>query len=174
MAQGVNIEVDVARVLQEELARARATIISNMEAAGQRATGRTADSMSVAVEGEGVHYTGLLTARPFFGALETGSRPWSKQYTRKTKDGREVPSPPKFFVDIIDEWATAKGLALSPYLVARKIMTDGSKLYRDGGRTDIFTPVVDTTFKAVAERLFVMFDHTITTSILDTIKQYRK
>ena len=54
------------------------------------------------------------------------------------------------FRAVILEWASRKGIIpadMQPlsfaYVVARKIMNEGSKLYRQGGRKDIFTPEIE-------------------------------
>ena len=128
----------------ERLDDLRKRIIANMDAAGQRATGRTAASLQVERVSENEV---RLVARPFFSALETGSAPWSG------KTGN--PMSAEEFREVIRNWAVAKGLFAAAdkelprfaYLAARKIMREGSRLYRIGGRTDIFTSEV-----AAAER----------------------
>lgn len=157
----MTITTDVQRVLAEELEAGRKAIISNSKRAGQEASGKTYRSMRVEVlpmpEG-GVR--GVLSARPFFAALETGTRPWTTQYK----------TAPKFFAEIIEEWLQDKGLTINPYAVATTIMRKGSKLYRQGGRRDIFTPVVEEVAKNVQERTAGIFQAVIAESVLKYTK----
>lgn len=140
-------------VLREELGLLKDRISENMAAAGQVATGKTQQSMEVSItESEGV-VEGVLLGRKYFGALETGSAPWKTQYFRRTQSGKKIPSAPGAFVEVIRSWIAAKGLSLNPYLVATKIMAEGSKLYRDGGRSDIFTNAINDTIEAVMQRI---------------------
>lgn len=116
-------------VLHKVLADLRQRIIDNMNAAGAYATGKTEQSLHIEVEDDGVGVVGTLSARPYFSALETGTRPWRVQYRR----------PPKFFVDIIREWAEAKGVSAPAGAIAMTIMREGSRLYRQGGRDNIYS-----------------------------------
>lgn len=164
-AQKIEIEAD--RIVAEELERARQRIISNHVAAGQRVTGATADSITVTVTTSGSITAGAMDARGYFAALETGSRPWRNPCYRQTKDGRMLPAPPKWFRDIIAEWLANRGLTdFSPWLVAGKNMTEGSALFRNGGREDIFTPEIPILLDRIADRLAGLFDAQIVESIL--------
>ena len=84
-----------AEVVAEELEALRQRIIANMDAAGQRASGATANSLTPEVTEGSAGITGILWGRSFFSTLEKGSRPWKRQYIR----------PPKFFIDLMAEWA---------------------------------------------------------------------
>lgn len=137
---------EVERIIREELDAMRERLERNMREAQPYppyTTGETASSMKVAVTATGSGVRGELTARPFFEALETGTKPWAKQYK----------SPPPFFVEIIEEWANAKGLSISPWLTARKIMREGSRLFRDGGREDIYSNEIQPTIDRILERI---------------------
>lgn len=68
------IELEADRIVAEELDRARQKIIEHHVAAGQRTTGTTADSITIAVTTNGGVTTGTMDARPYFAALETGTR----------------------------------------------------------------------------------------------------
>lgn len=161
------IETEADRIVAEELDRARKRIIENHVAAGQRVTGATADSISITVTTNGGITVGDMDARGYFAALETGSGPWQHPYYRQTKDGRMLPAPPKWFRDIIAEWLANRGLIdYSPWLVAGKNMTEGSALFREGGREDIFTPEIPDLLDRIARRLAGLFDAQIVESIL--------
>lgn len=125
---------DIEVMLTEVFEQAKRDIIANHERAGQVASGKTRDSLSVEVTSDTTSATATMYGRKYFAALETGSAPWKKQYKH----------PPRPFVETIAKWMTDKGIeGVSAYLVARKIMREGSRLYRDKGRQDIFTPVME-------------------------------
>ena len=147
---------DIEVMLTEVFEQAKRDIIANHERAGQVASGKTRDSLSVEVTSDTTSATATMYGRKYFAALETGSQPWKKQYKH----------PPKPFVETIAKWMVDKGIeGVSAYLVARKIMREGSKLYRDGGRQDIFTPVMSDIEERVDAQLSSIFE-TITTKTL--------
>lgn len=149
----------VDEIIREELEAMRQRVEANMRNAQPYppyTTGETAASMVVSVSPVAGGYHGELTARPFFEALETGTKPWAKQYK----------SPPPFFVEIIEEWATAKGISISPWLTARKIMREGSRLFRDGGREDIYSNEIEPTIERITERIAGIYEVAATESIL--------
>lgn len=147
---------DIEVMLQEVFEQAKRDIIANHERAGQVASGKTRDSLSVEVSSDITSATATMYGRKYFAALETGSAPWKKQYKH----------PPKPFVETIAKWMVDKGIeGVSAYLVARKIMREGSKLYRDGGRQDIFTPVMEDIEQRIDAELSSIFE-TITTKTL--------
>ena len=147
---------DIEVMLQEVFEQAKRDIIANHERAGQVASGRTRDSLSVEVTSDTTSATATMYGRKYFAALETGSQPWKKQYKH----------PPRPFVDTIQRWMDDKGIeGVSAYLVARKIMREGTKLYRDGGRQDIFTPVMEDIEQRIDAQLSSIFE-TITTKTL--------
>jgi hypothetical protein len=147
---------DIEVMLQEVFEQAKRDIIANHERAGQVASGKTRDSLSVEVTSDTTSATATMYGRKYFAALETGSAPWKKQYKH----------PPRPFVETIAKWMTDKGIeGVSAYLVARKIMREGSKLYRDGGKQDIFTPVMEDIEQRIDAELSSIFE-TITTKTL--------
>lgn len=147
---------DIEMMLTEVFEQAKRDIIANHERAGQVASGKTRDSLSVEVTSDTTSATATMYGRKYFAALETGSQPWKKQYKH----------PPKPFVETIAKWMVDKGIeGVSAYLVARKIMREGSKLYRDGGRQDIFTPVMEDIEQRIDAELSSIFE-TITTKTL--------
>ncbi len=133
------IEDDIRQILLEEFEDLRRRITENMGKADQIVTGKTRDSMQVSVNG----LAGVLTGRQAFATLERGSRPWSKPPKRV----------PKFFADLIGEWIDAKGLDLNKWAVAHTIIHKGSKLYRDGGRSDVYSPEIQKTIDRIGERI---------------------
>ena len=143
-------------ILQEELEKLRMNIISNHLKAGQKASGRTAASMHV----EASEDSGTLWGRKAFGVLETG---------------RKAGRVPKDFQGIIMQWMRDKGIHAAPipyltdrphkytpqqrgelrmsYLIARKIRKEGTRLFRSGGRSDIYTPEVEKAVKNIGDRM---------------------
>ena len=60
---------------------------------------------------------------------------------------------PRFFADLIGEWIDAKGLDLNKWAVAHTIIHKGSKLYRDGGRADVYSPELQKTIDRIGDRI---------------------
>lgn len=130
---------DAKKVVSEELESLRQRIIANHLKAGQKASGRTIASLRVDVDEDG----GTLYGRKAFGTLETGRR------------GGKVP---KGFYRIIYQWMQDKGIQVEKpksfaYLVARKIAREGTKLYRQGGRDDIYSNEIPKTTESVLSRI---------------------
>lgn len=147
---------EVQQTLQQIFEQAAEDIRQRHQAAGQVASGRTRDSIRVEVVPSVFGATATMYGREYFGSLETGSKPWSKQYAH----------PPRAFVNTIQEWMDDKGLTgISAYLVARKIMMEGSSLYRKGGREDIFTPAMEQVEQRVGEEISKIFDSIITQTL---------
>lgn len=133
------LDDEIRDILREELESLRTRIAENMGKADQIVTGKTRDSMQVEVNG----LAGVLTGRRAFAALETGSRPWSRKPKRV----------PRFFADLIGEWIDAKGLDLNKWAVAHTLIHQGSKLYRTGGRADIYSPELQKTVDRIGDRV---------------------
>lgn len=154
----VHTQEQVRQIVAEELEQARKNISENIEREGKRASGKTQDSMVVSVTDEGTATVGTLSGRAYFGALETGSKPWATQYKRV----------PLFFAEIIGDWIADKGLDLNPFAVATKIMRKGSKQYREGAITTVYSEEIDATLERINKRVMGVFDATIAESIKRT------
>jgi hypothetical protein len=131
---------DVKDILNEELDKLRQRIIENHIQAGQRASGRTIKSLHVVVDDN----HGVLFGRQAFGVLETGRGPGKI---------------PKGFWQIIQQWVVDKRIQVEKpksfaYLVARKIATEGTSLYRSGTYEDIYTTDVEQTIRDIMDRVF--------------------
>lgn len=127
------------KVVREELESLRKKIIDNHIRAGQKASGRTIASLRI----ETTDDTGILFGRKAFGTLETGRR------------GGRVP---KGFYHIILQWVKDKGIQVEKpktfaYFVARKIAREGTSLYRQGGRADIYSNEIPNTTEAILRRI---------------------
>lgn len=153
-------------ILAQELEDLKARIIQNHIAAGQVASGRTAKSLRVEVSEE----EGKLYGRRFFQGLETGRK------------GGKVP---KRFYLIIRQWMKDKGIQAPPIpyktnrphkytpeergalsmaaAIANTIRRKGTKLYRDGGRNDIYSREILKTREIVLRRVLMFvkskFEH---------------
>lgn len=129
-------------IINEELLKLKDVIAANIVAQGLNASGKTAKSLEVVMGDNG----GALMGRSFFAVLETG---------------RKAGKVPKNFRQIIEKWATDKGLTFETpsklrsfsYLVARKIAAEGTKQYRTGRRTDVFTDAVNETVTSIQNQL---------------------
>lgn len=130
---------EIRAILLEELEDLKRRITENMDRADMIVTGKTRDSMHASVQGN----AGVLTGRQAFATLETGSRPWSRKPKRT----------PKWFADLIGEWIDQRGLDLNQWAVAHTIIHKGSKLYRTGGRADIYSPELQKTVDRIGDRI---------------------
>lgn len=122
----------IKEAIQQELDLVIKTTKENMQKAGQIVTGKMAKSLRSEIRGEGNKITGYVYAAPFFPVLETGRKP--------TPDKK----PSKAMVENIREWADVKGLGEgAEWAIATTINKEGTKLWQQGGREDIFTPATD-------------------------------
>lgn len=148
------------RTLIDALVRLRSNILVNHMTAEQAASGETARSLRV----EDTSFGAALLGREYFGTLE---------------DGRKPGAVPQNFNDIIAQWIVDKGIAFEPipYIrqesakwkpkytpeqrglmslagaIAHKIRTEGTQLYRESGRKDIFTNEIEQTKEEVKKAL---------------------
>lgn len=143
---------EIRQILLEELEDLRQRIIENMGRADQIVSGKTRDSLQVDVR----ELSGVLTGRQAFATLENGSRPWSRPPKRT----------PKWFADLIGEWIDAKGLDLNQWAVAHTIIHKGSKLYRTGGRADIYSPEIQTTMDRIGDRIVNKYEVLVTDRLI--------
>ena len=160
---------EIKGILTEELQGLRERIIANHIRAGQRASGKTERSLRVEV----TDIQGTLFGRQAFGTLETGRRPGRVPYK---------------FNEIIRQWILDKGIAITdiPYkrkeserwrpkytprerglramagAIAYKIREEGTSLYREGGRADIYSPEVKECIEIIMNRAFAIFADDVT------------
>ncbi len=130
-------------LVSSELEALKQKVIENQKNSGQVASGRTIASMKVEVTEDG----GVLWGRSPFGTLETGRKPG------------KVPAG---FWKIIRQWMDDKGIQVQKpdsfaYLVARKIANEGTQLFRNGGRDDIYSPEVKDTVERVSQGIGILF-----------------
>lgn len=133
----------VIELVASELEALKQRIIENHRNAGQVASGMTIASLKVEITEDG----GVLWGRSAFGTLETGRK------------GGKVPAG---FWKIIRQWMDDKGIQVEKpdsfaYLVARKIAREGTQLFRNGGRSDIYSPEVKDTVERVSDGIGILF-----------------
>lgn len=133
----------VMELVSSELEALKQKVIENQKNSGLVASGRTIASMKVEVTEDG----GVLWGRSPFGTLETGRKPG------------KVPAG---FWKIIRQWMDDKGIQVQKpdsfaYLVARKIANEGTQLFRNGGRDDIYSPEVKDTVERVSQGIGILF-----------------
>lgn len=142
---------EVKYIIESELNLLKERIINNHISAGQKASGRTAASLNVMAEADFVS----LLGRKAIGTLETG---------------RKAGPVPKNFYQIIKQWSKDKGLTFESesqrgtfaYFVAKKIADEGTKLFKEGGRNDIYSTEIPLTINKIAERITERFTTEIT------------
>lgn len=140
-------------LLNERLGWLADQIRENHVQAGQVASGKLRDSIVAYVEDQGDRVSGHVDALAYIEAMEQGNAPWETIPTKQAKDGHTYEYVPQWFADAIGKWMADKGIQETKernrYAVAWKIIHDGTLLYREGGRSDIYSEVT----KAVAEEI---------------------
>lgn len=112
----------------------------NLGSTGTNATVKTSQSLRIELKQEGTKYSLTLFGRPFFMTVQTGRKP-----TPGKKPSREM-------IDNLKEWVNARGLDESAvWAIATKIQQRGTRLWFEGGRTDIVDPAVDTFVNDVSQ-----------------------
>lgn len=139
-------------------------VVENHLRAGQKASGRTMQSIKKSITDEG----GVVFARAYFGVLETGRKPGPV---------------PKDFRSVIRQWMRDKGISADPmpYIrkpsrkwqpkyspqergdlslagaIAYRIRKEGTRLYRSGGRADIYSNEIPKTVENILDRIMAVF-----------------
>lgn len=150
---------EIKDILQEHLNHLREVIIAKIDEYKRTASGRTAASLTIVVNGD----RGTLYGSGSFLAIERGRRPGKV---------------PHDFFGIIRQWIIDKGLTYKPMpykrktagkytpeerglnsfagAVAYKIMKEGTRMYRDNIYNDIFTTAVNEELEALSDELIIM------------------
>lgn len=132
-------------------------IQANLESTGTNASGRTSDSLEYELTDTGL----MIVGRPYFQGVEQG------------RPGGKVPYR---FQDIIRKWMAEKGIENqfgekewqkrnAAYMIANFIAENGTKLYREGGRTDIYSDVIDEELEKLGEQISIKVDEFVRTNI---------
>lgn len=134
-------------------------IRDNLSNTGTTASGKTARSLKYEVTTQGDKTTLRIIGKPFFTVVETGRKP-TPEYVK----------PSRQFVASIRDWLNAKGGDEgAAYAIAKSIHQKGTKLYRDGGRTDIFSNVInDSLIDKISQDLLSKFAEEFLQNIVTT------
>lgn len=115
----------------------------NLDATGTTASGKTKASLEMVWTQEGFAIVG-------------------RQYFRGVEEGRTPGGAPRNFVGILEKWIKDKGLTRPSEFktdrswagaIGYNITHFGSRLYRDGGRDDIYTVVIDEELPKLFEQI---------------------
>lgn len=148
---------DINGVLDRWCQRVVEKIQTNLDSTGTTASGRSKQSLGwVVADG-----TLRIYARPFFSGVETGRTPGRIPYN---------------FTDILFQWASDKGILTNfgntesrqrsaLYLVGQFIKNSGTKLYRNGGRTDIYTDVITQELEELERQVAVRVSQSVVKSL---------
>ncbi|MCL1933960.1 MAG: hypothetical protein FWF53_09155 [Candidatus Azobacteroides sp.] len=164
-------------IILEEVEALKKRIADNIVSTKQNASGETIKSLEIIETDDSVK---LLGHSPF-GTLETGRKPGKV---------------PQGFQGIILQWMKDKGIKATPIpyarnpsqrwqpkytpqqrgdmsiagVIAHKIKTDGTKLYRDGGRADVYSNEIPVTLKNIRQKLAGLFATEIQTININAAK----
>lgn len=152
-----NIEL-LEEAIRNRVERARQNIITRHLQAGQKASGKTMQSLRTEVKHDVQSIRATLWGRQFFQGLETG------------RAGGKAPSG---FYKMIKQWSIDKGIQFEresqrntfAYFVSRKIAKEGTLLYRKGGRNDIYTPEVESAYSDIQDLVGERFTDVLMQSI---------
>lgn len=132
-------------------------IRTNIDREGANASGKARRSLRVNLDGNKYQ----IVACDYFPMLESGY------------DGKNPPAP-RNFSTIIEQWTRDKGMTFQDEeerkdvagRIAYFIRENGTKLHRQGGRTSIYTDVIDAQLGGFKKRLKEQF--------LTTISEWQK
>ena len=128
--------IDLTEALKVEGIDTIQRIAANVWRNKQNATGKAINSLRQ----DATNNSLTIYAVDYFKNLETGTKP-----------GTYVSSK------AINTWANAKGYwdgdNFRANTISRRIFNSGSKLFRDGGRTDVYTNEIPSLINRIAERV---------------------
>lgn len=123
-----NDPIGVNEAVEDEMQIIVDNIKQNIISAGKEVTGTMSSSLSLKVKQSGQIFNIDLHAAKYFPVLETGRKP-----TPDKKPSREM-------IENIGDWAEAKGMEEgAAWGIATKINQEGTQLWKDGGRKDIYS-----------------------------------
>jgi len=167
------MQAEAQNIIIKKLQELQQRIIANIESSGQSASGRTAASLRVEPNETGA----TLYGRRAFATLETGRKPGKTPYQ---------------FTRVIWQWIVDKGIRVSPIdykrqasakwqpmyspqergelslagAIAHKIQTEGTALFRNGGRSDVYSNEIPRTIAEIKQEITPL----LKAEILQTIK----
>ena len=158
-------------ILNEKMKELAEAIRANHEAAGQVASGRMRDSLQSVTLHDNRIFIGFVDALNYVEALERGNAPWEDIPIREAKDGHYYAYVPGWFAETIGQWMHDKGIEETKernrWSVAWNIIHFGTKLFQDGGRTDIYSDLVDQYSDEIANEIMKEYDTIINTITLN-------
>lgn len=130
---------DVSGILREWAENVIVHIQDNLDSTGTTASGKTKDSLRYEIDGDEFSQSLKIYGRQYFQGVEEGRGPGRVPYK---------------FQDILYDWAQAKGILANfgdterkqrsvLYMVGKSIKENGTRLYQDGGRLDIYSNVLN-------------------------------
>jgi hypothetical protein len=138
-----------------------AQIRQNMAATGTNATGKSSQSLRYEIVQEGEKTILRVLGRQYFAVVETGRRP-TPQYDKPSRE----------FVAAIKEWAQAKGIEENAaYAIAKSIHKKGTKLYRSGGRQDVYTSVIPGIVQQIGSEYLQKYAHLFLVQAKETLEK---
>lgn len=151
--------VDTIAILSKYGQSTVAQIQQNLASTGTNATGKTSQSLRFEVEDDDDRQTlTVIGARKYFMTVETGR-----------KATPQFKNPSTEFVASIKEWMEAKGIEGPAYAIAKAIHQRGTKLFRDGGRKDIVSSVINASlYEAISKDLLAQFASTYLENVVKT------
>lgn len=146
------------------LEQLRNTIIENHKRADQPASGFTISSMMIIETANGAK----LMGRRAFHTLETGRGPGRVPYNfaaiiEQWIIDKGIPFEKKPYIrQPSDIWKPRytpeeRGISSLAYAIAANIKKNGTKLYQEGGRKDIFTEPINEAIPELKKKLAVIF-----------------
>lgn len=136
------VATEIVKILNEEGIEMSNDIRANIGGAGMWVTGDTGNSLKVKVYQDGTKIKCELIGRPFFMTVQTG---------RKPTPGKK---PSRAMIANITQWVEGRGMDLDAvWPIAMTIQRRGTRLWFEGGRTDIVDPAVETFINNASQRI---------------------
>lgn len=148
---------EMNNVLREWAEDVIVKIQDNLDTTGTTASGKTKESLRYELETD--EYGGKLTI-------------YGRQYFQGVEEGRPAGGIPYRFQDILYQWAKDKGILSNfgeteskqrsaLYMVGQFIKNNGTQLYREGGRLDIYSNVFDEELPKLRDKVAYHIKQTI-------------
>lgn len=120
------ISPDALQILSDNANTFLNQVKQNLDSTGTTATGESKNSLRYEITEQGTKIVLTVFGKPYFAVVETGRKPGGGV-------GRDM-------IDSITKWVSARGKPEDMvWAIAKSIDQKGTKLYREGGRTDIYT-----------------------------------
>lgn len=155
---------EIRDIIVDELSALKERIARNIVATGQNASGRTIESLEIVDTDTSVS----LLGRRFFRGMEAGRRPGNAPYRfstiiRQWMEDKGIKAQPIPYIRIpSDRWQPKytpqeRGDMSLAGAIAHKIQTEGTKLFREGGREDVYSSEIPQTVAAIREKVRYIF-----------------